>query len=90
MPYFTILAFVFAVGIMFSYDYKVQILIYAIEFSLYVLVHVIGNKVKKYHVYGMIILFAIRMTVICTSQYFVSQTNKDPDFVLRATYDVMV
>ena len=90
MPYFTILAFVFAVGIIFSHDYKVQILIYAIEFSLYVLVHVIGNKVKKYHVYGMIILFAIRMTVICVSQYFVSQTDKDPDLVLRATYDVMV
>ena len=91
MPYFTILAFVFSVALAFGYDYKVQILIHVLEFSLYVLVHVIGIKAKKYHVYGMLILFAIRMTVICCSQYFVSQyITKDPDTVLQATYDVIV
>ena len=91
MPYFTILAFVFSIALAFGYDYKVQILIHVLEFSLYVLVHVIGIKAKKYHVYGMLILFAIRMTVICCSQYFVSQyITKDPDTVLQATYDVIV
>ena len=91
MPYFTILATVFAVGIIFSYDYKIQILIHVSEFSIYVVVHVVGNKFKKCHVYGMLILFAIRMIVICTSQYFRNEsTDKDPDSVLRASYDVMV
>ena len=72
MPYFTILAAVFSVSTIFSHKLKVQILVMFLEFALYVTVHFIGQRRKRWHVYGMLFLFGVRMITICSQQFLVA------------------
>ena len=91
MPYFTILAAAFTLQIIFRYDYKIQLLIHISEFSMYVVVHVLGNKYRNYHVYGMLFLFVNRCLIIYSRLYFKSQAREiDYDLELRRAYDVLV
>ena len=91
MPYFTLLSAIFSVSIIFTHFVKIQIFVTLVEFALYITVHVIGMRSKRYHVYGMLFLFSVRMIVLCSQQFMRSlDPTIDVNLALGNTFDVMV
>ena len=69
----------------------VVILLLIVEFLLYIIVHVLGNRYKKFHVYGMFLLYTTTMTHVCVSQFLFRAHNdkfKD-DMTLRGSYEYL-
>ena len=60
-----------------------------IEFLLYVLVHVAGNKYKRLHVYGMLLLYTVTISNICIAQFFFREAKGQlqHDLNLHSAYE---
>ena len=68
-----------------------MIIFLIVEFLLYVVVHVLGHRYKKFHVYGMFLLYITTMTHVCVSQFLFRAHNdkfKD-DMTLRGSYEYL-
>ena len=93
MPYFTIMSGSLFLGILLTnvLEKPLLILVLAVEFLLYVSVHVLGNKYKNYHVYGVLLLFTVTQTNICINQFFfrIYEEQNQRDMSLRTSFEYL-
>ena len=88
MPYFLILAVVYTIASVFEFEDKSFIIVSVVALLLYIAVHILGQKRKKYHVYGMLMLFLTRQSLILITQiFYINYTDQiQHDLALRASY----
>ena len=88
MPYFLILAVIYTIASVFQFEEKSFIVVAVVALLLYIAVHILGQKRKQYHVYGMLTLFLTRQSVILITQiFYISYTDQiQHDLALRASY----
>lgn len=70
MPYFTVIFGFHCVSTFFYFEQISLIIVNVVEFLSYLTVHLLGNKYRRYHVYGMFLLYVVSMSVICIVQIY--------------------
>ena len=70
MPYFTLIFGFHCVSTFFYFEQISLILVNVVEFLSYLTVHLLGNKYRRFHVYGMFFLYVVSMSVICIVQIY--------------------
>ena len=91
MPYFIILGVTYTIASVFQSEHKSYMVISIVALLAYIAVYFLGNRHKQYHVYGMVFLYMIRLTMILVTQIFYT-AYKDQiqfDLSLRASYQAL-
>ena len=88
MPYFIFLAATFLLMNILLGENIGFIVVVALVLLLYILVHILGKRYRRFFAYGMLLVFSAEMAQVCIGLIFFKdyQDQEEQDLTLRAGY----